>query len=533
MSASGGVDAHLAQGVSQAEQTNLIHPEVGNYIRNAIRNGSKLGPYDDTENIPPAERRALIVAPLYNSHVEIDTGTRWAMLKSTATDAKLVHEMLVKHGYDRANIRVLSDVCGGFRGLADPTKENILSSLEWLTANTRPGDYRFFHFSGHGERIIREKDQHKAKQARRVIIDALPKSGDTERDDKSTVPTMRIKEQIIPIEDLAYYNEGIVTRSSELRAGDSGLASRIMDHELNDYFSRLHEESVLTVRINIYIRLSQVYQPIYSYEFSVSWTGRIVCTNTKSKEAPVTDTVSPDNDTKALGPGFRGRPNMAAASPQSGFGTGQEVANEWDVPQPPPTYLPPVRPTNQPVLHTNPSSGIGSTEENQHVLEILKAEKKDPQHTNTIPGGLGVFDAEEESQIVEHSPALVPAGFIRMLEEIPEEERRMDHIKAKTFVWTGCHQRQEAWGHDKREPYGWGVFTKAFTDAFKNCPCDLDGCMQKASHPDYNAMFETVSNSMIEETREIGVLQFAQLWTSLHDTDETKLTKLLGEQVII
>jgi len=34
------------------------------------------------------------------------------------------------------------------------TKQNILNALRWLVKDAQPGDCLFFHFSGHGGRII-------------------------------------------------------------------------------------------------------------------------------------------------------------------------------------------------------------------------------------------------------------------------------------------------------------------------------------------------------------------------------------------
>ncbi|QRV83067.1 VHS domain protein [Ceratobasidium sp. AG-Ba] len=494
----------VSQRTVRALKSSEIHSEVHDYIYAAIKDGSKLGgPEDDLDGIPPVKKRALIIGPLYKNHVELDMGKMWSMLRSTATDAMLVHKMLVNHGYDRANIRLLSDVCGGFRGVADPTRENIFSSLEWLTANTRPGDHRFFHFSGHGERMLREKGSVRSKQARRVIIDSLlsPRAGssDTERSTLYTAISARIKEQMIPVEDLAYYNEGIVVRNGELRSGDPGPASRIMDHELNDHFSRLPPESVLTVRLQCCA------------------SGRIIY-----------------NNTKALGYGSRGIGNRPVSSP--GYPSVEKVVQQWrkktratrvqldsrtdsesdseDSAEP----LRPVSPTEQQSPHqpalccptipnltssegqkaglqnAAPASGSPANQSGPYTQSIdiygfpkqVNGSSKSPDYAIasstaaiTMPGGFENFHTATNvsSSLDGQNPASVPLGYIRMLEEIPEEERKVDGIRAKT------------------------VFTDALSPT---------NATQGGQYKDYNAMFHTISKTMAEETKKIGVLQFAQ-----------------------
>jgi hypothetical protein len=39
----------------------------------------------------------------------------------------MTYVVTVNWGYEKRNIRVLSDICGGFLGLADPTRENVVS----------------------------------------------------------------------------------------------------------------------------------------------------------------------------------------------------------------------------------------------------------------------------------------------------------------------------------------------------------------------------------------------------------------------
>lgn len=54
--------------------------------------------------------------------------------------------------YAKEDIMVLTDEPYNLKYM--PTKRNILSTLRWLVKDAQPGDCLFFHYSGHGGRII-------------------------------------------------------------------------------------------------------------------------------------------------------------------------------------------------------------------------------------------------------------------------------------------------------------------------------------------------------------------------------------------
>jgi metacaspase-1 len=56
------------------------------------------------------------------------------------TDMKAI--LIANYGFADGDIKLLKD--------GDATTENILKGLAWLTAGTKSGDTRFFHYSGHG-----------------------------------------------------------------------------------------------------------------------------------------------------------------------------------------------------------------------------------------------------------------------------------------------------------------------------------------------------------------------------------------------
>ncbi|KAF8606452.1 kinase-like protein [Ceratobasidium sp. AG-I] len=211
--------------------TGGISPQILGYLSNAIRMGDRL---PDPGYIAPAARRALIVAPQY---WEQHPGGNYVELPSTLHDAFHIHEMLVRNSYEQANIRILVDRFDD-DGLSAPSGANINKSLDWLVTGARPGDYRFFYFAGHAVRL--DSKQGEGKRAR--VVSATP------RDDSELHGSIR--KQIIPIGEIAYYNEAIVASyrpPSWLSNVSDEENSLIRDERLNAVFSELPEGCVLTI----------------------------------------------------------------------------------------------------------------------------------------------------------------------------------------------------------------------------------------------------------------------------------------------
>ncbi|KAL5226383.1 hypothetical protein ABZP36_014648 [Zizania latifolia] len=83
-------------------------------------------------------------------------GTK-AELKGCHNDVDRMHRCLVdRFGFEEENIRVLVD-----RGSSgpQPTGANIRRALARLVGDARPGDFLFFHYSGHGTRLPAETGQ--------------------------------------------------------------------------------------------------------------------------------------------------------------------------------------------------------------------------------------------------------------------------------------------------------------------------------------------------------------------------------------
>jgi len=84
------------------------------------------------------KRRALLVG--INNYP--DASMR---LHGCTNDVYLMSRTLQESGYAAANIRLLVD--------DRATRDNLVEHLQWLVADTRPGDERVFFYSGHGTQI--------------------------------------------------------------------------------------------------------------------------------------------------------------------------------------------------------------------------------------------------------------------------------------------------------------------------------------------------------------------------------------------
>lgn len=93
-----------------------------------------------------ATKRAVLVGCNY-------PGTK-AELKGCINDVDRMHRSLVEQfGFDDRDITVLIDTD---RSYTQPTGANIRRALGDLVSTAKPGDYLFFHYSGHGTRLPAE-----------------------------------------------------------------------------------------------------------------------------------------------------------------------------------------------------------------------------------------------------------------------------------------------------------------------------------------------------------------------------------------
>ncbi|XP_010926867.1 metacaspase-5 [Elaeis guineensis] len=91
-------------------------------------------------------KKALLVGCNY-------PGTK-AELKGCINDVRRMHRCLVeRYGFAEEDIAVLIDTDESY---PQPTGANIRRAIANLVASARPGDYLFFHYSGHGTRLPAE-----------------------------------------------------------------------------------------------------------------------------------------------------------------------------------------------------------------------------------------------------------------------------------------------------------------------------------------------------------------------------------------
>lgn len=93
-------------------------------------------------------RRAVIVGLNYGW---VKPGWKIPFLKGGVSDALRMCEVLIQfYGFQREEIRLLID--GGVDD-SEPTRENVLAGLNWLTNGTSPGDTLVFYYGGHSAAV--------------------------------------------------------------------------------------------------------------------------------------------------------------------------------------------------------------------------------------------------------------------------------------------------------------------------------------------------------------------------------------------
>ncbi|CAE7841680.1 casA, partial [Symbiodinium microadriaticum] len=100
---------------------------------------------------PHPIRRALLIGINYHGQS--------GELKGCVCDTAVLRALLVEvYAWPSTpdSIRILTDDPSTPESF-QPTKRNIMFGLEWLTANTSPGDALFFSYSGHGSQ---QEDPH-------------------------------------------------------------------------------------------------------------------------------------------------------------------------------------------------------------------------------------------------------------------------------------------------------------------------------------------------------------------------------------
>eukprot|EP00917_Polyrhabdina_sp_WS-2016_P006101 GHVP01013538.1.p3 GENE.GHVP01013538.1~~GHVP01013538.1.p3 ORF type:complete len:324 (+),score=62.21 GHVP01013538.1:2013-2984(+) len=90
---------------------------------------------------PGGDKKGLIVGINYTGQT--------AELRGCTNDAHVMYKFLTDKGFPPNQILVLAEDSKWL-----PTKKNIINGCRWLSNNTKAGDSLFFHFSGHGTRVV-------------------------------------------------------------------------------------------------------------------------------------------------------------------------------------------------------------------------------------------------------------------------------------------------------------------------------------------------------------------------------------------
>ncbi|EUC62929.1 ICE-like protease (caspase) p20 domain protein [Rhizoctonia solani AG-3 Rhs1AP] len=436
---------------------------VEQYIQKAIEDGDNM---DNTSRPVPeggVQRRALIIAPEYEDYSE----DKLPALPATATDVKLVHELLVTFGYERQNIRILCDVCAG-NGYSYPTRKNILDSLEWLTSDVTPNAYRFLHFSGHGVHIL--SDDKNGKEIRDSDWNPYkePQTLDTERSN-SEIPSQRVKNQMVLRKELKYYNEAIATRkdvSDKVQPRDV-----ILDSQLNLYLSKLPPDCTITCTLDC-------------------------CASGRMLNLPV----------KVAGSGFRG--SLVDNDKKTNITSSLNVEEDNVQPQ-----TEPGQPIESRGKH-NLATAAGS--------ELHNINNARPEDVSSESGGVLAI-----SNLFNLFSLDGPTAQVRMHENLPEKEKRMNHVRARIISWSASHQRQEAW--NSKNGYA-GLFTKAFTQACLTLRNDQANPRVFTYEQLYNEASRIVESQRMEFR--FSRPQYVQLWSYLTDDEQTTKDQLMRSHVV-
>ncbi|KEP48256.1 ICE-like protease (caspase) p20 domain protein [Rhizoctonia solani 123E] len=212
----------------------------------------------DGDNLPnttvslgaKVKRRALLIGVQYEADRRFTGGPSLYML-ATPRDVLAVYRMLLDRGYEAHNIRILVE--GVVKDpLSHPTRRNIIDSLKWLFDSAEPGDYRYFHFSGHGHAYEVEGGQGKTAKIKPVV------SAPVEYLNSSPLTGGEGSNWSAAKSQVKFYREALLTEWSYtpwedmLKMQTKGSLrldayTRISDEEFNAMIAKLPKGCVLTV----------------------------------------------------------------------------------------------------------------------------------------------------------------------------------------------------------------------------------------------------------------------------------------------
>ncbi|KAG9124019.1 Ca(2+)-dependent cysteine protease [Ceratobasidium sp. 392] len=459
------------QATSQADHVVVEHSTLKDILQ-AISDGDRL-PNTEASLMRKVRRRALIVAPQYEVHF-----ASYQPLPATLNDVFNVHQMLVHYKYDKADIRILVDGCSD----TDPTSENIIESLKWLVSNAQPGDYRFFHFSGHGTHILSTKEE--GKEALTIPEQrgsAIPELDHELNASPSTAYT-RVSSLKVNPQDIKYYNEAIITSYKRLPLLDSLTKSATEYNMIRDsvLFDLAHGAYMLTG----------------------------------------IEQLLTDNNFKLAGAGFRGRCFFASSQgdipeePSESLTGMGELIEQFST-QTIKDLTPPESSTNSSTSVEDTSLSPDAPVSRDSSYRYRGARNQPIKSIAPLPLAQNYTSPPLMSKSAEQSTG-------QLTELLPAQEANRDKIKADMLTWSGCHQRQGA--VDYSDVRG-GLFTRSFTETV----------MANSGSVTIDQLYHKLNQRIAEEacTLKNGILQYAQVWTSCKTGNEEQARTKLQQDFLI
>ncbi|CAE7179964.1 unnamed protein product [Rhizoctonia solani] len=225
--------------------------DMFNAIELAMKNGDNLPNTMDSLGAK-VKRRALLVGVQYDGDRRFFHGYS-PLLRSAPSDVLQVYRMLLSRGYEPQNIRIL--VVGAMKGqfLTHPTKHNILDSLKWLFDSAEPGDYRYFHFSGHGYAYEVEEGQGKIARAKPVTSTLVDQDSSVLIESEEQNPSATKSQD-------KFYREALLTQwgvppideMPKMQEFNLDPSTKISDEEFNARISKLPKGCVLTMTLSCF-----------------------------------------------------------------------------------------------------------------------------------------------------------------------------------------------------------------------------------------------------------------------------------------
>ncbi|KAG8708417.1 Ca(2+)-dependent cysteine protease [Ceratobasidium sp. 423] len=452
-----GAWVHLTQAVvsapkppERASPEKRVRPGLWEELRNAIREGDSILTSQNKATYKArgkVKRRALLVGGQY------ETDSRTGKLPGTPNDILNVYRMLLRHGYEKENVRILiARAADTTQYKCQPTKKNIVSmkSLDWLVQGAQKEDHRYFHFSGHGEVF----ESPSGKEARKIPEDKNGvKEDDTELYGDPTMKS-RVASQSVSVVELKRYNEALLAYCHD----NPPHVERGFDRVKWDNRYRIRDE-------------------LQGAGFRGSMVG--------DDDDPSMQPLSPTHAPHATYDQPRG----------DDMEVGDNIILRNGLNDKPISAVKKSIPLQSPLHETAGSKELESID----VLGELKPYRGSrgllslaTLSLTTVTNVFRYFSPPGPlltSPTVQQGVGTPASGRIPMEENLPDEETKKDKIIANMLTWGSCHQRQTA--AEWREG---GYFTTAFVEAVNDIP--------KNKSIKVRELFEIVNAKVVEKMRQ-------------------------------